>query len=57
MIPALSSPVWGWPIGVALKIAVIGTGHVGLVTCATLANCGHEVRATDTDHQKMALLK
>lgn len=40
-----------------MKIAVIGTGHVGLVTCATLANCGHEVRGTDADPEKMALLR
>lgn len=40
-----------------MKIAVIGTGHVGLVTCATLANCGHDVRGTDADLQKMALLQ
>ncbi len=40
-----------------MRIAVIGTGHVGLVTCATLANCGHEVRGTDADPGKMALLQ
>ena len=40
-----------------MKVAVIGTGHVGLVTSATLANCGHEVRATDADSQKIALLQ
>ncbi|HEX2090430.1 MAG TPA: UDP-glucose/GDP-mannose dehydrogenase family protein [Actinomycetota bacterium] len=40
-----------------MRIAVIGTGHVGLVTCATLANYGHEVRGTDADTAKINLLE
>jgi UDP-glucose 6-dehydrogenase len=27
-----------------MKIALIGTGHIGLVTAATLASLGHESR-------------
>lgn len=36
-----------------MKIAVIGTGYVGLVTGATLAEIGHEVVCIDTDAQKV----
>jgi UDPglucose 6-dehydrogenase len=39
-----------------MKIAVMGTGHVGLVTCVTLASLGHEVAGTDSDQEKIALL-
>ena len=40
-----------------MRICVIGTGHVGLVTCATLAEMGHEVAGIDADHEKIAQLK
>jgi UDP-glucose 6-dehydrogenase len=30
-----------------MKVGVIGAGHVGLPTAATLAHIGHEVAATD----------
>lgn len=40
-----------------MRIAVIGTGHVGLVTCATLAEIGHDVVGTDQDAGKMAALR
>jgi UDPglucose 6-dehydrogenase len=40
-----------------MKVAVIGVGHVGLVTCATLAHLGHEVAGIDVDADKIALLK
>lgn len=40
-----------------MKIAVLGTGHVGLVTAATLASLGHEVAAMDIDAEKIALLR
>jgi UDPglucose 6-dehydrogenase len=40
-----------------LRVAVIGTGHVGLVTCATLANAGHEVGGTDADEEKVVQLQ
>lgn len=36
-----------------MRIAVIGTGHVGLVTCVTLAHLGHEVVGTDSDEKKI----
>ncbi|HVE75301.1 MAG TPA: UDP-glucose/GDP-mannose dehydrogenase family protein [Actinomycetota bacterium] len=40
-----------------MKIAVIGVGHVGLVTAATLARVGHEVVGLDDDQAKMQLLR
>lgn len=40
-----------------MKVAVIGTGHVGLVTAATLASIGHEVAGTDTNAAKIELLR
>jgi UDPglucose 6-dehydrogenase len=39
-----------------VRIAVIGTGHVGLVAAATFAHLGHEVVATDVDEEKLELL-
>lgn len=39
-----------------MRIAVIGTGHVGLVTCATLASFGHDVIGIDNDAEKIARL-
>jgi UDPglucose 6-dehydrogenase len=44
---------WGRPV----KVAVIGTGHVGLVTCVTMATIGHEVAGTDVDEAKIELLR
>jgi UDPglucose 6-dehydrogenase len=40
-----------------MKIAVIGTGHIGLVTVATLASLGHEVSAVDSDAEKIDMLR
>jgi UDPglucose 6-dehydrogenase len=40
-----------------LKIAVIGTGYVGLVTSTCLAESGNEVVGIDKDAQKIATLK
>ncbi|MDQ4125890.1 MAG: UDP-glucose/GDP-mannose dehydrogenase family protein [Actinomycetota bacterium] len=40
-----------------MRIGVIGTGHVGLVTCASLAQVGHEVAGTDVDGDKIASLR
>jgi len=36
-----------------MQVAVIGTGRVGLVTCLTLANLGHEVVGSDVDEDKI----
>ncbi|HNV86457.1 MAG TPA: UDP-glucose/GDP-mannose dehydrogenase family protein [Candidatus Omnitrophota bacterium] len=40
-----------------MKIGVIGSGHVGLVTGACFADLGHEVLCVDQDVRKIALLK
>src|SRR6266511_2643114 len=40
-----------------MNVAVIGTGHVGLVTCVALAHLGHQVAGTDSDGEKIALLQ
>lgn len=40
-----------------MKIAVIGCGHVGLVTGACLAELGHPVVGTDDDAQKIVALR
>ena len=37
-----------------MKIAVIGTGYVGLVTAAGLAELGHRVVGADKDADKIA---
>ncbi len=39
-----------------MRIAVIGTGHVGLVTGVALASLGHEVVGTDANPERVALL-
>jgi len=40
-----------------LKIAVVGTGYVGLVTGTCLAETGNEVICVDIDQQKVKDLK
>src|SRR5215470_17859751 len=40
-----------------MKIAFIGSGYVGLVSAACLAEVGHEVISVDNDHEKIAMLK
>lgn len=40
-----------------MKIAVAGTGYVGLVTGASLAFMGHDVTCVDVDEAKVSLLK
>lgn len=39
-----------------MKIAVVGLGHVGLVTAAVLAQAGHDVLGTDIDPDRVAVL-
>ena len=40
-----------------MKIAVIGTGYVGLVTGACFSEFGYEVVCIDKDKSKIELLK
>jgi len=40
-----------------MKIGIIGTGYVGLVTAVGLAELGHSVIATDKDKEKIAKLQ
>lgn len=40
-----------------MKIAVAGTGYVGLVTGVCLASKGHDVTCVDVDEQKVGLMK
>lgn len=40
-----------------MRVGVIGTGHVGLITCVSMAAIGHDVTGTDADGEKIALLQ
>ena len=40
-----------------MRIAMIGSGYVGLVSGACLADFGHEVTCIDSDAEKIAALK
>lgn len=40
-----------------MKVAVVGTGHVGLATCVSLAAVGHDVIGTDADRERVAQLQ
>ena len=40
-----------------MKVAVMGTGHVGLVTCVAFASIGHDVTGTDVDAEKIEALR
>ena len=40
-----------------MKIAIVGTGYVGLVTGTCLADSGNEVTCIDIDEQKVAMLR
>ena len=40
-----------------MRIAVVGTGYVGLVTGACLADFGNEVRCVDVDRSKIEMLE
>ncbi len=39
-----------------MKISIIGTGYVGLVTGACLADCGHDVICVDIDPRKVDMI-
>src|SRR5688572_29194270 len=39
-----------------MRISVVGTGYVGLVTGACLAHVGHDVTCMDVDEEKIRLL-
>ena len=40
-----------------MKIAVAGTGYVGLVTGVALAHIGHNVTCVDVDEKKINLMR
>ncbi|MBN2406535.1 MAG: UDP-glucose/GDP-mannose dehydrogenase family protein [Elusimicrobia bacterium] len=40
-----------------MKVAIVGTGYVGLVTGACLAEIGHEVLCIDNNEEKIKILK
>jgi UDPglucose 6-dehydrogenase len=42
---------------VQVKIAVVGTGHVGLVTAVAMATLGHDVVGMDSDAEKITALQ
>jgi len=39
-----------------MKVSIIGTGYVGLVTGACLADCGHDIVCVDVDPRKVAMI-
>jgi UDPglucose 6-dehydrogenase len=43
--------------GARLKVSIIGTGYVGLVTGACLADVGNHVLCLDVDERKIAMLR
>ena len=40
-----------------MRVAVVGSGYVGLVSAACLAEIGHDVISVDTDTAKIAALE
>ena len=40
-----------------MKIAVVGTGYVGLVTGVSLSEIGHNVICIDTDEEKILKMR
>jgi UDPglucose 6-dehydrogenase len=41
----------------SMRVGVVGTGHVGLITCVSLASVGHRVIGYDLDVSKVAMLR
>ena len=39
-----------------MRVVVVGTGHVGLITAVTLAAIGHDVAGVDDDEEKIGAL-
>jgi len=39
-----------------LRVSIVGTGYVGLVTGACLADCGHDVTCVDVDADKIGMI-
>ncbi len=40
-----------------MKVTIFGSGYVGLVTGACLAETGNQVVCVDIDHEKVSMLK
>jgi len=40
-----------------MRITIVGTGYVGLVTGACFSEIGHEILCVDNDHKKIEMLK
>ena len=40
-----------------MKLAVVGTGYVGLVTGVTLSEIGHHVTCIDIDEAKIEIMR
>jgi UDPglucose 6-dehydrogenase len=40
-----------------MRVVMIGSGYVGLVSGACFADCGHQVACIDKDGEKIACLK
>ena len=45
--------LWGYPRDVPLTISVIGTGYLGVVHAACMADLGHTVIAIESDAAKV----
>ena len=43
--------------GIDVRVAIVGTGHVGLVTGVALASLGHNVVGTDANPERVASLR
>jgi len=50
-------PDASWQVSSPLRVGIMGTGYVGLVTGTCLASCGHHVICADTDHSKIERLQ